>query len=186
MTYSCTRCQHEFSYEPVMHTICGSPAHAFYFCSGKCRRQWLEARNPPAPEAVEMLAPPPPPAMADAAEMLWIVLANVSGGDWSKQTPEWQGAAGRGRETYFAAQFPSYPAPPTAVGADCGKGESVSIVAPSVPIAEDLAALDRTCWWDARRKAWTNLRGSWSAVYWMPIPEPPTSPVLPSQGAPTP
>jgi hypothetical protein len=44
-----------------------------------------------------------PPTMADAAEMLWIVLANVSGGDWTKQTPEWQEAAARWRDNYFAA-----------------------------------------------------------------------------------
>jgi hypothetical protein len=43
------------------------------------------------------------PAMQDAAEMLWVVLANVSGGDWSKQTPEWQEAAARWRDNYFAA-----------------------------------------------------------------------------------
>jgi hypothetical protein len=39
----------------------------------------------------------------DAAEMLWVVLANVSGGDWKKQTPEWQEAAARWRDNYFAA-----------------------------------------------------------------------------------
>lgn len=37
----------------------------------------------------------------DAAEMLWVVLANVSGGDWEKQTPEWQEAAARWRDNYF-------------------------------------------------------------------------------------
>lgn len=26
----------------------------------------------------------------DAGEMLWVMLANVSGGDWKKQTKEWQ------------------------------------------------------------------------------------------------
>ncbi len=44
-----------------------------------------------------------PDSMADAAEMLWVVLANVSGGDWTKQTPEWQEAAARWRDNYFAA-----------------------------------------------------------------------------------
>lgn len=39
----------------------------------------------------------------DAAEMLWTVLANVSGGDWEKQSSEWQGAAARWRDNYFAA-----------------------------------------------------------------------------------
>ena len=39
--------------------------------------------------------------LGDAAEMLWIVLANVSGGDWKKQTPEWQEAAARWRDNYM-------------------------------------------------------------------------------------
>ena len=39
--------------------------------------------------------------MADAAEMLWTVVANVNGSDWSKQTPEWQKAAARWRDNYF-------------------------------------------------------------------------------------
>ena len=37
----------------------------------------------------------------DAAEMLWVVLANVDGGDWSKQTPEWQTAAEQWRDNYL-------------------------------------------------------------------------------------
>lgn len=41
--------------------------------------------------------------MSDAAEMLWVMLANVSGGDWTKQTPEWRDAAARWRDNYFAA-----------------------------------------------------------------------------------
>jgi hypothetical protein len=41
--------------------------------------------------------------MADAAEMLWIVLANVSGGDWTQQSEEWQKAAARWRDYYFKA-----------------------------------------------------------------------------------
>ncbi len=41
--------------------------------------------------------------MADAAEMLWVVLANASGGDWNQQTSEWQEAAARWRDNYFAA-----------------------------------------------------------------------------------
>jgi hypothetical protein len=44
-----------------------------------------------------------PPSMADAAEMLWVVLASVSGGDWTKQSVEWQEAAARWRDYYFAA-----------------------------------------------------------------------------------
>jgi len=37
----------------------------------------------------------------DAANMLWIVLANVSEGDWTKQPKEWQKAAARWRDNYF-------------------------------------------------------------------------------------
>jgi hypothetical protein len=39
--------------------------------------------------------------MANAAEMLWVVLANVSESDWSKQTLEWQEAAKRWRDNYL-------------------------------------------------------------------------------------
>lgn len=46
---------------------------------------------------------PTAPSMADAAEMLWIVLANVSGGDWTQQSEEWQKAAARWRDYYFKA-----------------------------------------------------------------------------------
>lgn len=42
--------------------------------------------------------------MSAAAEMLWVVLANVSGGDWTQQTPEWQDAAVSWRDNYFEAQ----------------------------------------------------------------------------------
>ncbi len=38
---------------------------------------------------------------ADAAEMLWVVLANVSGGDWTKQNRDWQEAAARWCDNYF-------------------------------------------------------------------------------------
>lgn len=65
----------------------------------------------PTPEAVAL----PQPAMTDAAEMLWIVLANVSGGDWTKQSPEWQEAAARWRDYYFAA-LNALPAVPSAPG----------------------------------------------------------------------
>jgi hypothetical protein len=41
--------------------------------------------------------------LKDAAEMLWVVLANVSGGDWTKQSADWQEAAARWRDNYFAA-----------------------------------------------------------------------------------
>lgn len=41
--------------------------------------------------------------MADAAEALWGVVANASGGDWRQQTREWDVAAGRARDMYYAA-----------------------------------------------------------------------------------
>lgn len=40
--------------------------------------------------------------MKDEAEFLWIVLANVSGGDWTKQTNEWQVAAAKARDSFHA------------------------------------------------------------------------------------
>jgi hypothetical protein len=40
--------------------------------------------------------------MDDAAEMLWIVVANASGGNWSEQSPDWQEAAARWRDNYYA------------------------------------------------------------------------------------
>lgn len=55
-----------------------------------------------------------PTSLVDAAEMLWVVLANVSGGDWIQQTPEWQDAAARWRDNYFAA-LKANGAPPAVV-----------------------------------------------------------------------
>jgi hypothetical protein len=45
----------------------------------------------------------PSDTLRDAAEMLWVVLANVSGGDWTQQSAEWQESAARWRENYFKA-----------------------------------------------------------------------------------
>lgn len=36
----------------------------------------------------------------DAAEMLWVMLANVNGGDWTTQTEEWQAAARRWADNF--------------------------------------------------------------------------------------
>lgn len=36
----------------------------------------------------------------DLAYLAWVVIANVSEGDWSKQTPEWQEAAANWRDKY--------------------------------------------------------------------------------------
>jgi len=42
--------------------------------------------------------------LADAAEALWGVVANVSGGDWTKQDDvKWIEAAGRARDDYHKA-----------------------------------------------------------------------------------
>lgn len=40
--------------------------------------------------------------MGHAAEMLWSVVANASGGDWTKQSDEWQKAAIRWRDHYHS------------------------------------------------------------------------------------
>lgn len=50
--------------------------------------------------------------LQNAAEMLWVVLASVSGGDWTQQTSEWQDAAARWRDAYFVALTP----PPATTG----------------------------------------------------------------------
>lgn len=61
----------------------------------------LRAKDSDLTSGVVGLAPPSPPSLANAAEMLWVVLANVSGGDWTQQTAEWQEAAARWRDNYF-------------------------------------------------------------------------------------
>lgn len=38
----------------------------------------------------------------DAAELLWGVVANASGGEWKEQSEEWRGAAVRARDSYHA------------------------------------------------------------------------------------
>lgn len=47
--------------------------------------------------------------VVDAAEMLWVVLANVSGGAWEMQPQEWQEAAARWRDNYVEALKPGWP-----------------------------------------------------------------------------
>ena len=42
--------------------------------------------------------------MDDAASFMWMVLANVSGGDWDKQSSEWQAACQKARDDYFEAR----------------------------------------------------------------------------------
>ncbi len=38
--------------------------------------------------------------LLDAGEMLWVVLANVSGGDWNEQSKDWQVAARRWADNF--------------------------------------------------------------------------------------
>lgn len=47
-----------------------------------------------------------PTTIEDAAEMLWTVVANVSEGDWTKQTKEWQESAVKWRDFYFSLSNP--------------------------------------------------------------------------------
>lgn len=37
----------------------------------------------------------------DAIELAWGIIANAGGGNWGKETPEWQDAAVRWRDTYL-------------------------------------------------------------------------------------
>jgi hypothetical protein len=41
--------------------------------------------------------------LEEAAEMLWVVIANVSGGDWTQQAEDWQIAARRWSDNYHKA-----------------------------------------------------------------------------------
>ena len=54
-----------------------------------------------------------PPTMAEITHMLWLLVENVSEGDWTKQTPLWQEDAAIWRDEYFAAvkRDPSQPRP---------------------------------------------------------------------------
>jgi hypothetical protein len=55
-------------------------------------------------ELAEVFAETLVPLLA-AAEMLWVVIANVNGGDWEKQSQEWQDAAAEWRDNYFHIYF---------------------------------------------------------------------------------
>jgi len=41
--------------------------------------------------------------IGDLNEIAWGIIANVSGGDWSKQSAEWREAAERWRDKYHAS-----------------------------------------------------------------------------------
>lgn len=44
--------------------------------------------------------------MDDAVEGAWGLIANVSGGDWTKQSEEWQAAAKRWRNKFVTGTAP--------------------------------------------------------------------------------
>lgn len=81
-------------------------------------RMWTGARDALPPRYNIVIGAPAPadaqPNLADAAEMLWVVLANVSGGDWTKQSPEWQEAAARWRDYYMRVAHPPADTQPVA------------------------------------------------------------------------
>jgi hypothetical protein len=82
-----------------------------------------------------------PQTMADAAEMLWVVLANVSGGDWTQQTPEWQEAAARWRDHYFAVVNVVRSADP-----------GVAVAPPPLKIWQHLNGMENSATFEERRK----------------------------------
>ena len=47
----------------------------------------------------------PIPADLDALYLAWVVIANVSGGDWSQQPVEWQIAARRWRDEIWHGHY---------------------------------------------------------------------------------
>jgi hypothetical protein len=51
----------------------------------------------------------------DSEELAWGVIANAGGGDWKRETEEWQGATARWRDRYFARLTP-----PEAKCSTCG------------------------------------------------------------------
>ena len=49
----------------------------------------------------------------DLLEEAWGIIANAGGGDWTKESPEWQEAAARWREKYHKT-LPSFQDEPAA------------------------------------------------------------------------
>ena len=45
--------------------------------------------------------------LADELESAWGIIANAGGGDWTKETPEWQEAAAKWRDRYHALLMPN-------------------------------------------------------------------------------
>lgn len=61
----------------------------------------------------------PPPKKVDAVGDAWGIIANVGGGDWSAQSPEWQEAAARWRDTHLVV--PPLVPPPLVGGPEFGR-----------------------------------------------------------------
>ena len=45
--------------------------------------------------------------LEDELELAWGIIANAGGGDWQKESPEWQAAAAKWRERYQALLMPN-------------------------------------------------------------------------------
>ena len=46
-------------------------------------------------------------ALRDELEMAWTIIANAGGGDWQKESTEWQAAAAKWRDRYHALIRPN-------------------------------------------------------------------------------
>lgn len=80
--------------------ICGCPGWVSF--DGEGDDPWINNGDAPCLRCEPASSPDERTGtMADAAEMLWIVLANVSGGDWTQQSDEWRETAARWRDHYF-------------------------------------------------------------------------------------
>ena len=49
----------------------------------------------------EQSSPPSQFFEGDLLEWAWAVIANASGGDWTKESPEWQAAAAKWRDSWL-------------------------------------------------------------------------------------
>lgn len=100
--------------------------------------------------------PTEPPSVTDGeqpyslAYMAWVLLANVSGGDWTKQTPEWQEAVARWRDEFHANLADGTPpTEPAANGLEPGE-----IVAVPADLRNDPDGVQWECYF---------------AGYWLPV-----------------
>ena len=72
---------------------------------------WPDGSKPVPPTVDDDLPPD------DLSYKAWVLLANVSDGDWTKQTPEWQEAVVRWRDEFHTSLDGRNMAPPTVDGA---------------------------------------------------------------------